>query len=287
MTSAPAKPAYQMSPQPEHQLWTYKGHDEPAWESGLHTSETFSEQPARIRFAEPPRDETYFPERPSLIPIYSLGQRGALRNLRIIVIDRIETNREARIIKGPWSSFWDDVPTRLEIGSRFFRDVTARTDVQTEEDQKAESFVREAVLRILNVYAEDDFEPGFVSPLEREFCHLIDSHGDKAINAMQGELQANRASTSALAEMVRVFGRVREDLTFEARYRVCVRALDHPELTVRDAAALALCDLADPRAKSALREAAAKESDTLIRTSHLKIADWLESLTACQPSSEN
>ena len=102
-------------------------------------------------------------------------------------------------------------------------------------------------------------------PLEREFCDLIDSHGYKALNAIQGELQANQASTSALAETVRVLGRIRTDYTFEARYALCVHALSHPELMVRDAAGLALCDLADPRAKSALHEAAAKETDTLVR----------------------
>ena len=278
MTATPAKSVRPVSPQLEQPPWTDEWHDEFAWKSRLSTSKTFWEQPAGMRFAEPRQEETASPERPV---ITLLDSRKSSRILRII-----DTDRPATIIRGSRIFFSANVPISPEIESRFGKDVTARTDIQTETDQKAESVVKEEVLRILNMYAEDDFETGYVSALEQKFRALIDSYGDKAINAMQGELQANQASTSALAEMVRGFGRIRADSTFEARYAACIRALSHPDLTVRDAAALALCDLEDPRAISSLRAAAAKETNFLVQTSHRKIADWLESLPACQPSSE-
>ena len=286
MTSALAKSVRPVNPQPEQSAWTDKRHDEFAWKRWLSTTETFGAQPAGISFAEPPREETSSSVRCSRILFTLLDSTEAPLNVWIIDSDRIDTDHSARLIQGHMVPSSPIVLTGFEIASMFGTGAISNTETLTEEDQKAESVVRETVLHILNVYAEDDFEPGFVSPLEREFCDLIDNHGYKAIFAMEGELQADRASTSALAEMVRVFGRIREDSTVKARYEACVHALSHRALTVRDAAALALCDLEDPRAAPALREAAEKETNALVRTSHFKIAAWLESLPACQPSSE-
>ena len=283
MTSALAKSILPVSPQPEQSSWTHERRDELRWQGRLSMFESLGEQAAWIGFAESWRDKTSYPERPPAIFISSSGPRKRPPIWRQIDTDHITGINQDRLI-----FFHADLLTGLKLAAMFGRDVTARTDVQTKEDEEADSFVREEVGQILSVYAEYDFEPGFVSPLEQEFCDLIGSHGYKVISIMQGELRANRASTSALAEMVRVLGRIRNGSTVKSRYEVCVDALSHHfELKVRDAAALALCDLADPRAIPALREAADKESNTLVRTSHLEIADWLESLPTCQPSSEN
>ena len=282
MTSAPTKSVPPVNPQLGQLYWTYEQHNETASKSGLSTPETFGKQTAEIGIAELLRDETFSLERPLVILVTSLDSFKALLTPRTIDVGR------SVFIQGHMGYLSADVLTSPDSDLMFGKGTESRTDVQTGGAQTVESVVREAVLRLLNVYAEDDFEPGFVSPLEREFCDLIASHGYKAIIAMQGELQANRAATSALAEMVRVFGRIREDSTAKARYEACVYALrHHPELTVRDAAALALCDLEDPSAIPALREAAKKETNALVRTSHFKIADWLELLPACRPSSEN
>ena len=282
MTSTLAKSILPVSPRPEQSSWTHERRNELTWKSRLSMFESFGEESAKTGIEDPLRDNTSSPEWIPVISLPSHDSRAAQRSFPIIDTDRITGITQHRLV-----SFPGDVLTGFESVAMFGRDVTARTDFQAEENQKAESFVREAVLHILNVYAEDDFEPGFVSPLEQDISDLIDSHGYKALNAIQDELQANQASTSTLAETVRVLGRIRADYTFDARYAVCVHALSHPELMVRDAAGLALCDLADPRAKSALYEAAANENDTLVRTSHLKIARWLESLPAWQSSFEN
>lgn len=287
MTITPSKFAHQMNWPPEQLPWTDERTDAFEWKKELFSSETYGIQPAGKILAEPPRDEIASPEWRPKILIALRGSTEAVLNLRIIDPDRIDPDRSARFIHGHMFPSSVNVLTGPEIASMFGRGTMSHTDAKTEEDQKTESVVKEAVVRILNAYAEEDFEPGFVSPLEREFCDLIESHGYKVIIAMQGELQANRASTSVLGEMVRVFGRTRENSTAKARYEACVNALrHHPSLTVRDAAALALCDLKDPRATSVLREAAANETNALVRTSHLEIANWLESLPACQTLSE-
>ena len=158
----------------------------------------------------------------------------------------------------------------------------AHTDAAIEENEGNKSTVVDELLRVLRAHAEDDFEPGFVSPLERELNDLVHKHRVAALRAMLFELNLNRISTPALGEMVRAIGRMRAVSINDMVFQVCVHSLEHPELEVRDAAALALCDLEDPRAASPIREAAASETNVLVRNSHLEVANWLDSLPACQ-----
>ena len=119
------------------------------------------------------------------------------------------------------------------------------------------------------------FEDGMDSDFSNNLNRIIRNHGIAAVDALEGEMYADSVSPEVAAEALIWVGRMDDRATRHARLAVLERALEAPNVCIRDAASIGIGAMDDPTAMDSLQKAADRERCGLLRQN---LKDTLEQL---------
>lgn len=124
--------------------------------------------------------------------------------------------------------------------------------------------MRQAVERevdaILRLALDEHVEDGMESETALEINRFIARNSVAGMRQLAASVTSEHTNAGVAADIVRVLGRIVHKGSHRERLWVAERLLRSTSALVRDASAVALSELGDPRAIVALQEAAADES---------------------------
>lgn len=179
-----------------------------------------------------------------------------------------------------------DVPMQAESGSlvnfvvkpalvaeaRIPRILPETSTSQPERAPKIDTKVRHAFAAAV----DEIFEDGMCSEFSTRLEALVIDYGDACIEAVAKLLIYEEARPEIASEALRCLGRIDHPSSYSQRLWLLEKCLLSPSGAVRDAAALGLASLDDPRALPYVRQAADRERIPLLRTFLQQVVDQLE-----------
>ena len=113
---------------------------------------------------------------------------------------------------------------------------------------------------ILSLAVEESIEDGMNSATEARLNNFVAYYSGAAVQCLAKHLVARYANAGTVADIVRVLGRVNHKESHDDRFWVAARLLRSETPLTRDASAVALEDLQDPRGVPRLQEALEAEA---------------------------
>ena len=118
----------------------------------------------------------------------------------------------------------------------------------------------EEVEAIVSLAAEEFIEDGMDSDTEVELGRFVGSYSAVGVRHLAKYLSSQYLKTRTVADIIRVLGRLEHEESHDDRFWIVAHFLLSETPLARDASAVALEDLGDPRAISKLEEAVEAES---------------------------
>jgi len=133
------------------------------------------------------------------------------------------------------------------------------------------------IVKLFQVPEDAYFENGFESDFSRTLTRAVVTLGDKAIEAISHLVITNGARHFVTEEALRVLGRVEHEPTRPYRRWLLEQSLCSLDMSIRDAASLALADMDDPASIPALQKAIEVESCDVLRQDLVMVLRQLQS----------
>ena len=125
------------------------------------------------------------------------------------------------------------------------------------------SIVREPAAKLRELFRnvdEEIFKDGMSSKFSTALCGIISEYGIVAVKQLEKMTLARDAPVDIAEEVLRQVGHIRDTVTHDARLTLLERALESPELYIRDGAAIGIESMGDPRAVPSLERALEHET---------------------------
>ena len=119
------------------------------------------------------------------------------------------------------------------------------------------------------------FEDGMDSDFSNSLNRIISDHGIAAVDALEKMISDDGVNPEVAAEALIWAGRMSDKATQHARLSMLERALESPNVCIRDAASIGIGAMDDPAAIDSLRKAIDRERSGLLRQN---LKDTLEQL---------
>lgn len=104
------------------------------------------------------------------------------------------------------------------------------------------------------------FEDGMTSKFSTALHGIISEYGAAAIEQLGKMTLARDARVDVAEEALRQIGHIRDEVTHDARLSLLERALESPDLRIRDGGAIGIGYMEDPRAVPSLERALERET---------------------------
>lgn len=119
-------------------------------------------------------------------------------------------------------------------------------------------------------------ENGMESPFSRGLVTLLLKYRKLAVSAVGRLVNDSRVSDEVSWEALRWMGRIEDPVTYYDRLQLLEQSLDCPRIRLRDAAALGLASMNDPRAIGSLQRAVERETYAELRDDMSKVLAQLQ-----------
>lgn len=113
--------------------------------------------------------------------------------------------------------------------------------------------------------SDEVFEDGMTSHFGNELHDTIREYGIGAIDQLEEAIHADYTSVGVAEEALRQAGYVNDNRTHDARLLLLERALESPDVRMRDAALIGIEAMEDPRAMPSLKRAVENEPSGWLR----------------------
>lgn len=154
----------------------------------------------------------------------------------------------------------------------------------TERSRSEGRAIQETLHRLFGAVEEENFEGGVQNELVKHLDDLLAEHGVDLIDGLERFIVFEQLNEETAAEVLRWIGRLPHGPTVNARLDLLVEGLQNSSARVRDAAAVAMAALDDPKAIPYVRDAIEAETCSELREDMKQILDQLETTQKC-PSS--
>lgn len=135
-----------------------------------------------------------------------------------------------------------------------------------EHDLKLESDSIVTELEIIFGRAkEEKFEDGITSKFSTELNNYVLKNGKIGIEQLKNLINENKINFALVAEALKELGDIEDPITYEFRFKILLDGLSSSSHLVRDASALGLGKLEDPKAIPYLKDAAINEKNKNFR----------------------
>ena len=104
------------------------------------------------------------------------------------------------------------------------------------------------------------FEDGMTSSFSAALRGIVSEYGDAAVEQLAEMVLARDAPVDVAEEALRQVGHIKDAATHNTRLSLLERALESPELRIRDGAAIGIDYMEDPRAVPSLERALERET---------------------------
>ena len=122
---------------------------------------------------------------------------------------------------------------------------------------------RESAAKLRELFRNVDgevFEDGMTSNFSTALHGIISEYGTAAVEQLGKMTLARDAPVDVAEEALRQVGHIRDAATHDARLSLLERALESPELRIRDGGAIGIDYMEDPRAVPSLERALERET---------------------------
>lgn len=119
--------------------------------------------------------------------------------------------------------------------------------------------------RLFRGASDEVFEDGMDSDFSNGLHGVILEHGVEAVAALDGMISADGVNPEVAAEALVWVGRIDDQATHDVRLSVLERALESPDVCIRDGASIGIEAMDDPAAVDSLRRAIGVERCGLLR----------------------
>ena len=109
------------------------------------------------------------------------------------------------------------------------------------------------------------FEDGMDSDFSNGLNHIIRDHGTAAVIVLDGMISVDGVNPEVAAEALVWAGRMDDEATHHARLSMLERALESPNVCIRDAASIGIEAMDDPAAIESLQRAINRERCGLLQ----------------------
>lgn len=126
-----------------------------------------------------------------------------------------------------------------------------------------QSLGRESVTKIRKLFRnvdEEVFEDGMTSNFSTALHGIISEYGTAAVEQLGEMTLARDAPVDVAEEALRQIGQIKDVDTHDARLSLLERALESPDLRIRDGGAIGIDYMEDPRAVPSLERALEREA---------------------------
>ena len=144
------------------------------------------------------------------------------------------------------------------ISTPYFESATAVDPLRQALEREVDAILRLAL--------DEHIEDGMESETALEINHFVARNSAAGVQQLAASVTAAHTNAGVAADIVRMLGRIVHKGSHRERLWVAERLLRSKSALVRDASAVALEELGDPRAIVALQEAAAEESIPELRS---------------------
>ena len=107
---------------------------------------------------------------------------------------------------------------------------------------------------------EEIFKDGMTSKFSTALCGIISEYGIVAIKQLEKMTLVRDAPVDMAEEVLRQVGHIKDTITHDARLTLLERALESPEMRIRDGVAIGIDYMEDPRALPNLERALEHET---------------------------
>ena len=107
---------------------------------------------------------------------------------------------------------------------------------------------------------EEVFKDGMTSKFSTALCGIISEYGIVAIKQLEKMTLERDAPVDIAEEVLRQVGHIKDTVTHDARLSLLERALESPDIRIRDGAAIGIDYMGDPRAVPSLERALEHET---------------------------
>ena len=140
-------------------------------------------------------------------------------------------------------------------------------------DQERPSDVLRELLHSANY---DTFEDGMDSNFSDSLNRIIQDHGIMAVDALEDTIYAEDVNQEVAAEALTSIGSMDDKATQHARLAMLERALESPNVCIRDAASIGIGAMDDPAAIGSLQKAIDRERCGLLLQNLRETLDQLK-----------
>lgn len=140
--------------------------------------------------------------------------------------------------------------------------------------------VEEKILHYIQKIANDSVDEVFIDGMESDFSRrltvTLESYGKPAVGALERLIELDSSNVELVGEILRQVGEIEDLNTHQERLTLLTRNLDAPDPRIRDAAALGLASLDDPKAIDDLLEAWDRERYPQLKGNLRMVLDQLQ-----------
>jgi hypothetical protein len=141
--------------------------------------------------------------------------------------------------------------------------------------------ITKSVMLLFANARDEVFEAGFESDFSKGVLSIVRAYRNLGVDAVRTTVLWEGTNQEIAAEALRWLGYFDDATTHSSRLWLLERCLFNASARIRNAAALGLASLDDPRAIIHLKEAIEKENDDELREDMLQVLAQLESTRRC------